>query len=147
MANIVYQSGVVDLLTTAKTWGAGTWKVLLERSTSTYTPSKDDNSLLDQSGFVELSVASYARLTTASPTVAVDDANDRVLIGCNTFSFGNLEAGQTVKAVIIYRDDGSNGVPLLRVDTDAGGLLPRALGGGAFTVTLNAAGLISLAQA
>jgi hypothetical protein len=61
--------------------------------------------------------------------------------------FGSLEAGQTVKAIIIYRDDAGNGVPLLYLDTDAGSLLPRALGGGAFTVTINASGLLTIAQA
>jgi hypothetical protein len=147
MANIVYQAGMVDLMTTAKTWGAGTWKALLERSTSTYTPNKDDASILDKSGLVEISVASYARQTIASPTVAADNANDRVLVDCADVSFGSLETGQTVKSVIVYRDDGGNGVPLLRVDTDATSLLPRALGGGAFTVTINSVGVLSIAQA
>jgi len=147
MANILYQSGLVDLLTTAKTWGAGTWKVLLERSTSTYTPNKDDDSIIGATGLVEISVASYARQTIASPTVAVDDANDRVLIDCANVAFGALETGQTVKSFIIYRDDGGNGVPLARIDTDAGGLLPRALGGGDFTLNINSVGLFSAAQA
>ena len=147
MANILYQIGLVDLLTTAKTWGAGTWKAALERSTSTYTPNKDDNSLLDASGLVLITVASYVTQTIASPTVVVDDANDRIVVSCASIAFGALEAGQTVKSIIIYRDDGGNGVPLLRVDTDAGTLLPRALGGGTFTIALNAVGLMTLAQA
>jgi hypothetical protein len=147
MANILYQIGLVDLLTTAKTWGAGTWKAALERSTSTYTPSKDDNSLLDASGLVLITVASYVTQTIASPTVVVDDANDRIVVSCATISYGSLESGQTVKSIIIYRDDGGNGVPLMRIDTDAGALLPRALGGGTFTVTLNAVGLMTIAQA
>jgi hypothetical protein len=146
MANIVYQSGLVDLLTTAKTWGAGVWKAALERSTSTYASSKDDDSLLDKAGLVLITVAAYVTQTIASPTVAADNSNDRVVISCATISFGNLEAGQTVKSILIYRDDGGNGVPLLRIDTDSGALLPRALGGGAFTVTLNAVGLMTIAQ-
>jgi len=147
MANIIYQAGLVDLLTTAKAWGAGTWKALLERSTSTYAPNKDDDSILNATGLVEISVATYARKTIGTPTVAADDANDRVIIDCANIAFGNLETGQTVKSVIIYRDDGGNGVPLLRVDTDSGALLPRALGGGAFTVTIDTVGLITIAQA
>lgn len=146
MANIVYQAGLVDLLTTAKTWGAGTWKVLLERSTSTYTPDKDHDSILDQTGLIEISVATYVRQTIASPTVTTVDASDKIMIDCADIAFGNLEAGQTVKGVIVYRDDGSNGVPLLRIDTDTGGLLPRALGGGAFTINLNVGGLLTIAQ-
>lgn len=147
MANILYQAGLVDLLTTAKTWGAGTWKMALERSTSTYSSNKDDDSLLDAAGLVLITVASYTTQTIASPTVAVDDANDRIVIDCADVAFGDLEAGQTVKSILIYRDDAGNGIPLLRIDTDAGALLPRALGGGAFTVSLNAIGLMTIAQA
>ncbi len=147
MANILYQAGLVDLLTTAKTWGAGTWKMALERSTSTYSPDKDDNSLLDQGGLVLITVAAYTTQTIATPTVAVDDANDRIVVDCDDVAFGALEAGQTVKSILIYRDDAGNGIPLMRIDTDAGALLPRALGGGAFTVALNAVGLLTLAQA
>jgi hypothetical protein len=147
MANIIYQAGLVDLLTTAKTWGAGTWKMALERSTSTYTPDKDHDTMLNQTGLILITVASYVTQTIASPTVAVDDANDRIVVGCATVSFGTLEAGQTVKSILIYRDDAGNGVPLMRIDTDAGTLLPRALGGGTFTVSLNAVGLMTIAQA
>ena len=147
MANILYQAGLVDLLTTAKTWGAGAWKVALERSTSAYTPNKDDDSLLDQAGLVLITVASYATQTTATPTVVVDDVNDRIVIDCATIAFGALESGQTVKSILIYRDDAGNGVPLMRIDTDAGALLPRVLGGGTFTVVLNAVGLMTIAQA
>ena len=147
MANIIYQAGLADLLTTAKTWGAGTWKAALERSTSTYSPNKDDDSILDASGLILITVASYVTQTIATPTVTKDDTNDRVVLGCATISFGTLEAGQTVKSIIIYRDDGGNGVPLMRIDTDAGSLLPRALGGGTFTVTLDAVGLLTIAQA
>ena len=147
MANILYQAGLVDLLTTAKTWGAGTWKMALERSTSTYSPDKDDDSLLDAGGLVLITVAAYTTQTIATPTVAADDANDRIVVDCDDVAFGALEAGQTVKSILIYRDDGGNGIPLIRIDTDAGALLPRALGGGAFTVSINAIGLMTIAQA
>ncbi len=147
MANILYQAGLVDLLTTAKTWGAGTWKAALERSTSTYSPTKDDDTMLNQTGLILITVASYVTQTIGSPTVVVDDANDRIVVSCASINFGSLEAGQTVKSILIYRDDAGNGVPLMRIDTDAGALLPRALGGGTFLVTLNAVGLMTLAQA
>jgi len=52
-----------------------------------------------------------------------------------------------VKSLIIYRDDAGNGIPLMRIDADAGGLLPRALGGAAFTITLNAVGLATITPA
>lgn len=147
MANILYNAGLADLLTTVKAWGAGTYKCALERSTSTYLPDKDDDSLLNQAGLVLITVASYATQTITCIAAVAVDASDLVKLDCNDIAFGNLEAGQTVKAILIYRDDGLNGVPVLRIDTDSGGLLPRALGGGAFTVTINASGLLTFAQA
>lgn len=147
MANIIYNSGLRDLLKGASAFDTGTFKVLLERSTSTYTPNKDDDSILNASGLVEISVASYAQQSIASPTVSEVDGSDLVKIDCADVSFGALEAGQTVKSAIVYRDDGGNGVPLLRIDTDSGGLLPRALGGGAFTIQISTSGLITVAQA
>lgn len=148
MANIIYNAGLRDLLLNGKTFNAGgSYKMALERSTSTYTPNKDDDSILNASGIVWISVASYAIQAIPSPTVAEVDASDLVKVDCDDVAFGNLEAGQTVKAIIVYRDDGANGVPLLRIDTDSGSLLPRALGGGAFTISINASGLLTLAQA
>ena len=147
MANIIYNAGLRDLLKGATAIDTGTYKCLLERDTSTYSPDKDDDSLLDQPGFVEISVASYARQILSSITVTADDVNDQAVIDCGDINFGTLEAGQTVKSVIVARDDGLNYVPLLRIDTDSGGLLPRALGGGNFTVQISSNGLIILSQA
>lgn len=147
MANIVYNAGLRDLLKGASAFDTGTWKVLLERSTSTYSPNKDDDSILDASGLVQISVATYAIQTIGSPTITEVDASDLVKIDCGDVAFGNLEAGQTVLSAIVYRDDGGNGVPLLRMDTDSGGLLPRALGGAAFTLQIHASGLFTIAQA
>jgi hypothetical protein len=147
VANILYQAGVAKLLAASTTWVAGTWKVLLERSTSTYAPAKADATLLNAAGLVEISVATYARQTISTPTVAIDNTNSNVAIKCDNVDWGNLETGQTVKSIIAYLDDGSNGVPLFRIDTDEDGLLPRALGGGDFSVTWNAAGVLVFSQA
>lgn len=147
MANLLFNAGLKDLLTGATAFNAGTYKVLLERSTSSYAPNKDDDTLLNASGLVEVSVASYERKTIGTPTITAVDGSDLVKLDCADVDFGTLEAGQTVKAVIVYRDDGSNGVPLLYFDTDSGGLLPRALGGGNFSITINASGLLTFAQA
>ena len=86
-------------------------------------------------------------MVLASITVTADDDSDLVKIDCGDVAFGTLETGQTVKSVIVARDDGSNYVPLLRFDTDDTGLLPRALGGGAFAVHINTSGLLRFAQA
>lgn len=149
MANIIYQAGLADLLSNGKTIDAGTYKVLLERSTSTYSPNKDDDTISGLSGLVECSVTSYARQTIGSPTITKDDTGDKVVIDCADVSFGTLEAGQTVKAAIVFRHvtNDSDSVPLLYIDTDVNSLLPRALGGGAFTLQISANGLITFAQA
>jgi hypothetical protein len=152
MANIIYNAGLRDLLKGAKAFDTATYKALLEDSTSTYAPNKDDDNIGAFSGFVELPVANvptYARQTIGSPTIVEVDASDLVKISCGNIVFGNLEAGKTVRSIIIYQHQAGgdgNCVPLIRIDTDSGGLLPRALGGGAFTIDINASGLVTVAQ-
>jgi len=146
MANIVYNKGLAQWTDPATGPGVGDWEVILERSTSTYAPDKDDDSLLDQAGWVEIDVATYARQDLANFASAAVDGSDLAKHDVDDVAFGNLEAGQTVKSVIVARNDGGNYVPFLRIDTDSGGLLPRALGGGAFTVQINASGLLTFAQ-
>ena len=147
MANIVYNKGLAEWLDPATAPGVGDWEVLLERSTSSYAPNKDDESLLDKAGWVEVSVASYVRQNIAGPTFAAVHASDLVKVDINDVAFGSLEAGQTVLSIIVARNDAGNYVPFLRIDTDSGALLPRALGGGAFTVQINTSGLLTVAQA
>lgn len=146
MANIVYNKGLAEWLAPATGPGVGDWEVILERSTSTYSPDKDDESLLDKTGWVEVSVATYARQDIANPSFAAVHASDLAKVDIDDVAFGSLEAGQTVKSVILARNNGGNYVPFLRLDTDSGSLLPRALGGGAFTVQINASGLLTFAQ-
>ena len=125
-------------------------RALLERSTSTYTPNKDHDFVSDLTGLVECSVASYARQTLANKAVNIDDANDRVELDFDDIAFGNLETGQTVRALILYQQTGGSDAtpaddPLIAyVDTATG--LPAALGGGAFNVTIDAEGFIQLSQ-
>lgn len=83
-------------------------KCLLERSTSTYSPNIDHDFVSDLTGLVEISVTSYVRQTLATKAVNIDDPNDRVELDCDDLAFGNLEAGQTVKALIFYRQTGGN---------------------------------------
>ena len=149
MANILYNQGIKDLLTGATAIDTATYKALLERSTSTYTPNKDDDNIGAMTGLVEVSVASYARVTITTPTLTVQDGSDNVKIDFDDVNFGTLEAAQTVKSVIVYRHVGADGVniPLARIDTDSGSLLPRALGGGNFTIQINASGFATAAQA
>jgi len=147
MANILYNKGLAEWTDPATGPGVGDWEVILERSTSTYSPDKDDESLLDKGGWVEIDVASYARQNIASFASTAVHASDLAKHAIANVAFGSLEAGQTVKSVIVARNDAGNYVPFIRIDTDSGGLLPRALGGGAFTVQINASGLLTFAQA
>lgn len=150
MANLLYTKFFERMASGNLNWAAAVLRCLLERSTSTYTPNKDHDFVGDLTGLVEISVASYARQTLASAAVNVDDANDRVELDCADISFGSLETGQTADALIFYVQTGGsdatpNDDPLVAyVDTATG--LPAVLGGGTFSVVINAEGLIQLAQ-
>ena len=93
-------------------------------------------------------MASYARATCANVAVAADDAADSVTIDMDDPVWATLEAGQTVKAALIYVHVGADGVniPLAHIDSDTTGLLPRALGGGQFKFTVPAGGFVSASQ-
>lgn len=77
---------------------------MLLRSTSTYNFNPDDDFVGDlfTNGAVEISVPSYARQAAAGNAVTLDDANNRSIFSENTVAFGALEAGQTVKAFVLY---------------------------------------------
>lgn len=152
MANIIFTKFFEQLATSGLDFdAAGTVvRCMLERSTSTYSPNKDHDFLGDQTGFVEISVASYARQTVTTKAVNIDDANDRVELDFDNIAFGNLETGQTADAVQFYRQTGGNDATpndddlICYIDTATG--LPAVLGGGAFNVTIDAEGLIQLSQ-
>lgn len=152
MANLIYQRFLHAKATGAIDFdAAGTVvRALLERSTSTYVPNKDHDFVGDLAGLIEITVAGYARQTLANKAVNLDDANDRVEYDFDDPSFGNLPSGQTVLAIILYvqtgGDDSTPNDDILwcRIDTATG--LPAVLGGGPFTVAINAEGLMQEAQ-
>jgi hypothetical protein len=90
--------------------GAQVVKALLERSTSTYVPSRNHNFLdaFTGGGGVELSVASYARQVVGTRGVTKNDGSKRIELTAANLSFGNLEAGQTVKGLLLYVQTGGN---------------------------------------
>ena len=152
MANLVYNKfksavakGDLDLD------AAGTViRVLLIRSTSSYTANKDHaflNEFADGGG-IEISVASYARQTVASKAVNQDDANDRAEFDFADVAFGALESGQTVNGFIVYQQTGgddaspADDVLIAYVDTATG--LPLILNGGTVTIQINAEGFLQL---
>jgi hypothetical protein len=99
-----------ELLAGSGNFSTDVFKVLLERSTSTYVPNIDHDFLDDFTGGggVEISVASYVRLTLGGKSITPDLTNDRTGLFCSTLPFGNLEVGQTVKAALFYRQTGGN---------------------------------------
>lgn len=150
MANTIFTRFFERVASGNLNWASAVVRCLLERSTSTYSVNKDHDYVSDLTGLVEVSVASYARQTLGSCAVNVDDANDRVELDCADISFGSLETGQTAKALIFYVQTGGNDSspsddPLVAyMDTATG--LPATLGGGTFSVTIDAEGLIQLSQ-
>jgi len=153
LANIIYTKFFERLTTGNLDFDdAGTVvRCMLERSTSSYSPNKDHDFVSDLTSIVEVSVTSYARVTVGSKAVNIDDANDRVELDCADISFGALESGQTVEAIILYLQTGGDDSsatddPLIcYIDTATG--LPAVLGGGTFTITIDSEGLIQFAQA
>lgn len=153
MANVLYNKflaerdkGNVDLD------AAGTvMRVMLERSTSTYSANKDHEFVDDLTNFVECSVASYARQTVANKLIEEDDTNDRSELHFDDVEFGALETGQIVKGYVIYLQTGGNDsspaddLLVAYVDTATG--LPATLGGGDFTLRVNAQGVLQTQQA
>jgi hypothetical protein len=83
---------------------AGTLKCLLLRDTGTYVFNQDHDFVADifANGGVEITVASYARQTLGGKVITLDDANDRSVLDFNDIAFGNLEAGQTVAALVFF---------------------------------------------
>jgi len=153
MANFLYTKFFERMASGNLNWASAVIRMLLERSTSTYSPNKDHDFVGDLTGLVEVSVASYARQTLGSAAVNIDDANDRVELDCADISFGALESGQTVKSLIVYVQTGGNDStpnddPLvLHIDTATGLTGGAALGGGTFSVQIDAEGLIQLTSA
>ena len=107
MSSFIYTRGAA-ILAGAGNWSSDVFRALLERSTSTYSPSRDHDYVSDLTNLVEITVASYARVTLAGKAILVDDTNKQVGLDFDDPAFGNLESGQTVQSLIIYRQVGGN---------------------------------------
>lgn len=156
MANILYNKGLHALVDQAFNQESGVMRILLVRSTSTYTPNKDHDfvSQFTSGGGIEITVASYARQTLGAVAVTEEDADDLVKTDANNVAFGNLETGQTVKAYIVYFRVGADDttpeddILFCYVDEDLSDprVLPQALGNGPFSVNFPTAGVWTLQQ-
>ena len=153
MSNIIFTRALEQIQKNDLDWETSVIRVLLERDTSVYVPDKRHDYLdsFTGGGGSEISSASYARQTLANCAIILDDANDLVKLDCDNILFGNLETGQTVKALLVYLQVGgddstpANDVLIAYIDT-VSGVLPAALGGGAFNVTISSDGFIRVQQ-
>lgn len=108
MGRVLYPQGLANVLSN---WGvSGTYRILLLRNTSTYTPNIDHDFLDDvfSNGGVEISVASYARQSLASLARAYDSTKNQIELDCADVAFGSLESGQTAEAAVVYRQIGGD---------------------------------------
>jgi hypothetical protein len=146
MADLIFTRGLylVNNHTIDLTDGATVLRALLERSTSTWAPDRDNHFLSNATGLVEISAGGYGRVTITGKSVVEDDANDRGRFTFDEVNFGALDPGQTVKSVVIYQQVGgddstpADDVLIARLDTG----FPWTLGGAdEFIVELAAAGL------
>jgi len=146
MADIVYNAFKQKIADGTIDWDAATVRVLLIRSTSTYTADPDHEFVSDLTGLAEPTDGSYARQSLAGKLVAKDNANNRAVLDANDTSFGNVAGGQTVIGYICYvQTGGSDASPgddtlVCHVDSPA----DKVLQGDPFTVVWNAAGVVTL---
>lgn len=148
MANFVYNKFKERCASAGVNWASATVRVMLERSTSTYTPNKDHNFVSDLTNFVEVSVASYSRKSLANKAVNQDQTNDRAELDCDDVAFGALESGQIVKGMVVYvqvgGDDTTPNDDILVGYWDTMTGLPLVLNGGAVNITIDTEGLVQL---
>lgn len=105
MGRILYTNGLHQV-----NWASDVIRMLLERSTSSYSPDRDHDFLssFTGGGGVEISVASYARQTLGTKAKNIDDTKNQVEYDAADVAFGNLESGQTVKSLILYKQVGGD---------------------------------------
>lgn len=120
MANIAYPKGAQKILSASINFAAHTIKAALV--TTAYTFSAAHEFISD----VGTRIGTDQELTNKSITGGVLDADD--------LDFGALAPGNTIKAVIVYRDTGSAATSPLLFYFDVITGLPFATNGGALTI-------------
>lgn len=153
MANTLYNRFLE--LESNKTYGwdsSTTVRALLATGTS-YIPDKDHATVQSMitAGLSELAAAGYSRQTVSNKLVYNNSATDTVEYRCDNINFGDIAAGHTVNAIVLFirvgaSDDAANDIPIAYIDTAAGGSLPMTTGGGAFIVNMPSTGIINKKQ-
>lgn len=120
-------------------------RALLVMTNTTADTDQDVQNIADITTLDEYDGAGYGRATLAGEAVNEDAANNRAEFDVNDFNFGATVAAGTRQAagMVIYRHVTNDADAVLIAYIDSGGF-PLAGGGGAFSVTVNAEGLIQL---
>jgi len=153
MANTIFDKWLEVRGKKQYAWDSGTTiRALLVDNSSTYTPNRSHTTVQQciSNGLVEVSGTGYSRVTLANKTVTVNSSEHRVEYSCDALEFGEIQAGITVKAVLLFirvgaSDDASQDIPIAYIDTSAGPpngvALPFQTGGGAVVMQIPTAGL------
>lgn len=147
MANLIYSRGQYDLGMGLLTTGAALRVMLV---TTGYTASMDHNLVDDGTtndpASYEIGVSGYARQSVAGLAWTEDDTNDCAYLDATDTTWGNLTAGATIGAAIIYRYSTAGGTT-----SDTGqdlvsyySLTATPTNGGALTLTYSTAGILEV---
>lgn len=121
MANVLYPKAKEGFLTGAVHWGTDTFRVVLI-DTGTYTYSASHDYYNDLSGVVG---TESGVLTNKTSTDGVADADDVTFTGVT---------GNTIEAIVIFKDTGNVATDLLIAYIDTGSGLPITPNGGDITI-------------
>lgn len=134
MASVLYPLGKKALLDADIDLLSDTIRAVLI-DTGTYTYSAAHNAYDDLSGVVGSESDAFANKTTTGGTFDADNI---------TFS---SVSGNTVEAIVIFKDSGTASTDLLIAYIDSGTGLPVTPNGGDITVSWSGSGIFSLADA
>jgi len=153
MANVVFTRWSKLQNSKLSGWESSTTvRAMLEDSTSTYSPDADSQTVQDiiDDGFVELSASGYTRATVTGKVVYQDTDTDTVQFRCDNINFGAIEAGKTIKGILLFirvgsSDSADSDIPIAYIDTATG--LPLVTGGGSVILSVPTSGIFQLSQA
>jgi hypothetical protein len=139
MADAVYTNLADKLSTGDLDWENADIRVMmLEGAGYTFDA---DHDFTDNISGSEASGTNYSRKALSGLAATRDDANNRVTLDASDVTWTALDAGTMTAAVVyLHVNDDTDSVPLAYFDTD----FPQVSNGGDFTITWNAAGLVTL---
>lgn len=133
MANFIYNEGAESLLDGSINWASDTIKARLVASSA--TPDRDDADL--STGYTAIGTDQ----TLGSKTRTKDTTNNRIVYDATDPTWLAVAGGSTVGWVIVYKDDGGDGVPICALDVG-----DIATNGGDLSLPFDADGIFYLQQ-